>query len=547
MPFNLIDEPWLPARRLSGAMEWIQPWRVSDFGPENDDPFTALAAARPDFNGALTQFLIGLAQTLWPPLDEKAWRVRIKNPPDPEELRLTFSTVKEAFNLDGPGPRFMQDLDPLAEAEPSSIHRLFIEQPGEKTLTDNADHFVHRGQVTAICLPCAAQALFTLQTNAPSGGAGVRTGLRGGGPLTTLALGQNLWQTVWLNVLTEPDFLQLCPPRDHTAPADRFPWLGPTRTSEKGQQITPLDAAPDQYFWATPRRLRLDFDRSAEEGICDLCGRVQSRLVTAYRTKPYGDNYKGGWRHPLTPYYKNKDEYLPVHGQPGSLAYRDFLGLVLADPEEGRLPAAVISRYVAYVTEEAVPEAAGAESFRVWAFGYDMDNMKARGWSEAVMPLVLVPADRRQVFEDTAAALIRGADYAAWVLLQAIKKAWFSPRAKTRDPAFIRPALCEATEPGFYQTLGRLKAVLTPDSSMWSQEITDLKLVWLSRLREEALSLFDRHSQADQIEDADPKRIALARRDLRLSLAPGGKKVIKTLLLPQPPESPQPASSKKRR
>lgn len=102
-----------------------------------------------------------------------------------------------AFEFDGAGPRFMQDFAlPDGASDSFGISALFIETPGENALRKNKDHFIKRGGITALCPCCAATALLTLQINAPAGGAGHRTGLRGGGPLTTLLLcspAMSLW------------------------------------------------------------------------------------------------------------------------------------------------------------------------------------------------------------------------------------------------------------------------------------------------------------------------------------------------------------------
>jgi CRISPR system Cascade subunit CasA len=56
---NLISDAWIPIRRKGGEEERIAPWEVTT--RYSDDPIVALAAPRPDFNGALIQFLIGYA------------------------------------------------------------------------------------------------------------------------------------------------------------------------------------------------------------------------------------------------------------------------------------------------------------------------------------------------------------------------------------------------------------------------------------------------------------------------------------------------------
>jgi CRISPR system Cascade subunit CasA len=115
-----------------------------------------------------------------------------------------------------------------------SIDRLLIDAPGQNTLEKNRDHFVKRGHITQLCPYCAAVALFTLQTNAPGGGQGHRAGLRGGGPLTTVILGQTLWETTWLNVLEMNKFFSHSGNSPKSKEEDKFPWLGTTHTSEKG-------------------------------------------------------------------------------------------------------------------------------------------------------------------------------------------------------------------------------------------------------------------------------------------------------------------------
>ncbi|MEA3296922.1 MAG: type I-E CRISPR-associated protein Cse1/CasA, partial [candidate division Zixibacteria bacterium] len=203
---NLIYDRWIPIRRNSGKEERVAPWQIT----EPDDPIVALAARRPDFNGALIQFLIGLLQTAVPPKNETVWENWLDSPPAPEILKECFAQYAHAFNLDGDGPRFMQDIEQIEGSE-KNINALLIDSPGQQALEQNKDHFVKQGTVQAICPSCAATALFTLQTNAPSGGVGHRTSLRGGGPLTTLVIldpkGSNLavtlWRNVWLNVLSD--------------------------------------------------------------------------------------------------------------------------------------------------------------------------------------------------------------------------------------------------------------------------------------------------------------------------------------------------------
>jgi CRISPR system Cascade subunit CasA len=190
---NLINDPWIPAIRADGSQCLIAPWQIA----ETENPIVELAAPRPDFQGALYQFLIGLLQTTFAPEDIGEWFESWRQPPEAEDIKGIFSQFSEAFELDNPGgAAFLQDYN-LPDGEPKPIEALLIEAPGGKTRKDNLDHFVKGGGVEQVCASCAAMALFTLQANAPAGGAGHRVGLRGGGPLTTLVIPDGaitLWQ-----------------------------------------------------------------------------------------------------------------------------------------------------------------------------------------------------------------------------------------------------------------------------------------------------------------------------------------------------------------
>src|SRR5687768_11794901 len=127
--FNLLVQRWIPVRRLSNKIDLIAPWQIV----EGDDPPMRIEAPRPDFDGALLQFLIGLLQTVVAPKSRKEWADRYDSRFEPSVLRGCFEAFLQVFNLDGPGPRFMQDLDLKPEAaEESLIGSLLIDMPGEQ-------------------------------------------------------------------------------------------------------------------------------------------------------------------------------------------------------------------------------------------------------------------------------------------------------------------------------------------------------------------------------------------------------------------------------
>ena len=527
---NLITDPWIPVRLADGTRTIIRPAEIAI----QDNPPVALDALRADFNGALAQFLIGLLQTAFAPRDDDEWIDRLENPPSVETLDQAFNAHVDAFALDGDGPRFMQDLEKFEQERnggrkpaENSIANLLIDTPGDQTLRNNADHFIKRDRIKALCPACAAAALFTLQINAPSGGAGHRTSLRGGGPLTTLVvldpegseLPDTLWHNLWLNVL--PRTVRLTGNPGLTGPEHIFPWLAPTRTSDPkagGVDTTPEDVHPLQMYWAMPRRIRLDFEH-ASDGACDLCG-AEGRLVQRYWTLNYGINYVGAWRHPLTPYQERESsDPLPLHPQPGGIGYRHWLGLVYATPDDKEriVPALVVDTFLR--------DSEGMGQARIWAFGYDMDNMKPRCWYEAILPLYRVPEQIRTRFALRVGEMIQGADAVTRMLRTAVKEAWFKRPGDVRgDTGFLADGFYQHTEADFYACLPRLIESIPEDRDR------SVLAEWHQTLKRAALSLFDEWTASGDLAFGDPARVARARDKLRKQLE--GRRLRQILSLP---------------
>ncbi len=530
---NLILDNWLSVRRASGAREMIAPWQITD--QHDTDPIVALAAPRADFNGALMQFLIGLLQTAAPPLaaDNDDWLAWLEQAPGPEILREKFGHIQHAFNLKGDTPRFMQDFDEL-DGNTKPIRALLIEAPGAQAQRNNTDHFIKRGGVEALCPICVASALFTLQTNSPAGGAGQRTSLRGGGPLTTLAivdsqdsigLPETLWRNVWLNVLRQRDFESLTDGSDKQADADTFPWLASTRTSnpkQGGRDTYPVDVNPLQMCWAMPRRIRLDWEHTCA-GTCDICGAQSDQLVTQYMTQNYGVNYNGPWKHPLSPHSLDKKDNTPIprHPQPGGMSYRHWLRFV-AD-EELSEAAKVITAFNKRNPNEKL-------QLRLWAFGYDMDKMKARCWYETTYPLYQLNEGIRVVFIERAQALVSAAVEVSSFVRSTIKDAWFKrPGDAKGDTSFLIEAFFQHTEIAFFGRLNRLRDELASGSD----GIVVLN-AWHGELKHAALKLFDYWAARGDVSVVNPRRIAMAHKKLNNLL--NSKKLKKLLLLPDKKE-----------
>jgi CRISPR system Cascade subunit CasA len=481
----------------------------------SDDPVVALACPRPDFDATVTEFLIGLFSVALAPENENDWARLWRDPPPPEALRAALTTLPDAFALDGDGPRAFQDIDPLEDVEPSPIEALLIDAPGDQTTKFNKDLFFKRECVPVLGRPAAAMALIAMQTFAPSGGQGHRTSMRGGGPLMTIAeprvrpRKEPLWRLIWANAET----VDQMGARDGDAMRDwkshdRFPWLGKTKTSnakEQDRPVHPADAAPAQAYFGLPRRIRLEI--MGEPCLCPLTGRPDDVCVTGFRMKTYGVQYVG-WVHPLTPhYYDKKSGLLPVHGQTGGIGWRDWRSLLFDNANgDGSRPA----RAVAHFSGERADG-----PFRMIAAGYDMDNMKARGWVQAELPAfpdhVLA---RTRSFADRA---VEAADMAAGLVMNAVKSGLFQrPKEAKGDFSHLKHSLWANSQAAFFQIIGEIVEGKAPDGP-------EMREQFRQHLRNAALSIFDLACPLDGLSTGNMRRPIAARHGLVMALEGYGK------------------------
>lgn len=435
MSLNLISDFWIPVRTTGGTQRVIRPDQIAEPNIVFPD------WPRADLNIACLELLIGLVYMADPPDGPEDWEMRTR--PDPAHLREQLAKLAPAFHLDGDGPRFLQDLDQL-EGEPNPPDMLFIDSAGGNTARNNADLMVRRGRYPALDLPLAAMALYTLQAHAPSGGAGNRTSMRGGGPMVTLVdPGAGLWDLVWANV---PDGKPHGP--------EALPWMRATRVSEsKNSEVWPEGSDPAEAFFGMPRRLRLVFEGGAMTGVIQ---------------RPYGTNY-AGWRHPLTPYYRMKigAEQLPLHPRAGAFGYRNWLGVVMA-AQNGEL------RQRAVAVETFYQRAAPDQRASVIVAGWAMDNMKPRDFIFSRQPFVTL--------SDAAALLLRGMVEAAEQFGVALRAALTPVVAEGEAREALREEFFARSEGGFRDGLRAL------EDGMAQNTVAE---AWVKALRGVALELFD--------------------------------------------------------
>ena len=495
LSLNLVSDPWIPVWR-DGTQAVIRPSEIAE--PD----VSRLDWPRDDLNLAGVELLIGLVYMADPPRHDADWHERY-DAPDPDRLQTALTPFTPYFDLGGEGPRFLQDREPFEADAKASAPRppdmLFLDSAGENTARQNADLMVRRGRYPVLPLPLAAMALYALQAFAPGGGAGNRTSMRGGGPMVTLVRPHEggthaLWRQVWANV---PQGLPLSADQAGRA----LPWLRPTRTSERGQIVTPDMSHPAEAFFGMPRRLRLVFGERAVTGV------VQQR---------YGTNY-AGWIHPLAPYYRPKPEteWLPCHPKPGRTSYRNWLGLTFGEGSETRRVARTVDRF---------QKLTNAPRWEVEAGGWAMDNMKPRDFSLHVYPVFRLD----DAAEVRVGQFVEAANAAAGGLARALRQA---SALEGRAADLIRETLFTDTEPSFVRAV---RAVSEGGDKTVEES-------WLAALRRTALTAFDRLA-LPALPDRDPARVerAVAARRTLLGAFSRPTGIRRILDLPDRPSEPRP-------
>lgn len=497
----------------------------------NQSEAVELNAPRSDLNCALLQFLIGLVQTNMAPEDNEEWVNNLSDIPSDDTVRNAFSSVSHCFNLFGDSSRFMQDTtllddpkikaNPIKEAKP--IGKLVIGSPGDNTLKKNCDLFVKRDCIKSICPSCAAMILFALMTNGPSMGKGHLTGLRGGGPLTTIVEAvdkqhTNLQKTIWMNVLPKDDFFENSKPDCENSLV--FPWLN-ICNSEKFGELKPNEVSKLQMFWATPLRIYLNLENSNGE-ICDICGCSTDYSIKCYYTKPYGYNYDSqNWsrNQTLSPIYKdNKNQWLPRHLNPGGLSYRDWIGIVQNTTDEKEREKSQAAKVVLYNLKFGEDlEYLGITS-QLHSFGCDFDKADARCWYESKMPLYVTDQGNLNIFFYHAKKIAAAASEIEGMTHKYIREARYriSQKDSKRYKADLRSVHMQfwsETEKLFYDTLG---AIFQSISSI--SDINRAKCMWITEIRDESLRIFNENTDSSFVQNYNVKNIVKAHADLKRDL-----------------------------
>jgi CRISPR system Cascade subunit CasA len=464
---NLITDRIIPVERRDGTREKIS---VLELTSKPKNPVINIASPRPDLNAMYTQFLIYVFQTFLAPRSDKEWEILFKNPPKKEVLLAKLKSKN--FNVDGTGPKFMQDLHPEEMVNKFSVSSLLFESPGELTALEGRDLFQREGSIKTLCPNCAFMNLFTKQVCNTMKGVGYRTPPRGGArsPLATLIMGNTLFETVWLNVMNKEDFFALGgDPKEAI-----FPWTEKTVDSDPGRgeskKAAPTVSLDNKHpfysLWVMPLRCELIFEENGDT--CDICGASEKEMVTHVRVKNYGNSYTEP-RHPLSPYLINEKGVL-FRGCSYPYSNTDYVSIMsYLIPSENYYPAAVIRNFL---TKRKIP------GVRLWVSGHQCEKAKYYGWEERIQVIPDIEGK-----EDFIIKLTGIANRLGWLTEYNVKRIQVTRRALSKcNITTLRNEFSRITEPDFYAVL----------------ENGDVK-TWLHSITTKALQIFDKYMDDQKI------------------------------------------------
>ena len=188
------------------------------------------------------------------------------------------------------------------------------------------------------------------------------------------------------------------------------------------------------------------------------------------------------------------------------MSYRHFLGWTLGntDPKKGIETAKIVSLYRRV--------RAGYE-VSLWAFGYDMDNAKARGWQEAVMPLFVFAeddsGDKTKALQSIVTDILSATEEVKSNLRSCVRNAW---KVERGDLSFVVTTFWQETETAFYRLVNE---IYTRVDSVPADQADDLRKEWHGVICKKTEEIFDASVMTSDITFEDTEKIVRSRQNLR--------------------------------
>jgi hypothetical protein len=173
------------------------------------------------------------------------------------------------------------------------------------------------------------------------------------------------------------------------------------------------------------------------------------------------------------------------------------------------------------------------------AAGYAMDNMKARAFTEAETPDIVIPSGNSEAIAEKARDYVAAANEVAKALSRAVKIALYGDGA---DVGASTTPLTTARDRFWADTNDKFFAVLNDFSVLPAEDLNgnaaaSTARTWRAVMERAALAIFDDMAPVQDALSPDVKRVVDGRRFLVLTLlgyGAGGVELFKNLQLPVP-------------
>ncbi len=230
---NLLKDSWIPVQIGTGEVQLI---KLQQLLCQEED--WQICLNRDDMELAALQLLVCLVQVILMPADKRELLGRWQTPLSAEEYETGIKLFIDWFDLLHPEYPFMQ-IRGVTAAKITPVQKLFIGLPDG----NNHAFFNRPDEYKQASLANAAILLFNQAMNSPSFGGGFKGSLRGGAPVTTLIVDENLRRTVWCNILSHEFAEPLFPKIEHDVPV----WVSPIKS--KGKMFTAELGFIRGLFW----------------------------------------------------------------------------------------------------------------------------------------------------------------------------------------------------------------------------------------------------------------------------------------------------------
>lgn len=324
---NLLTDAWIPVRPLPAGAACKLTLRQLLC----EDGSWELCLPRDDMELAALQLLICMTQVFFPPQNTAALKQRIVALLPVDEFESGCAPYREWFRVDHPDFPFMQRKGAKVE---TPMDKLLAGLTGAQNCC-----FVNEPNLAAqLCGGCTAIALFNLASCSPSFGGGFKLGLRQGAAITTLLSGDDLRQTIWLNIISEDrqeSFLSW-----HSATKDQRPtWVDPIPSTKIPVSEIGLLRG---LFW---QPAHVELKEHEGHGICSCCG-FESDITYKrfYKDKFSSFDVDGTWSHPHSPAIMtiNRDgtidEDILSFGKSRAPAWTNLARFVVHQQADGKKP-----------------------------------------------------------------------------------------------------------------------------------------------------------------------------------------------------------------